>query len=166
MRVKMKVMRGEEDDWDEGDADERTLEVGSSGSLGNGHTHPFILPKMWTVNDFLSMMTANIFKNLKNRYQIPDHIPIRLLGKFEKCYSGKTTNVGMYDAIFATGLRLPLMASHHQLANFLGLSISQIAPNAWRIFIEAEILWGHLRFVVIKELVQQKLTFPTTQMTP
>ena len=135
---------GEKDDREEGDADERTLEVGSSGSLGNGHTHPFILPKMWTVNDFLSMMTANIVKNLRDRYQIPDHIPIRLLGKFKKCYSGKTANVGMYDAMFATGHRLPLMASHHQLANFLGLSVSQIAPNAWRIFIEAEILWGHL----------------------
>ena len=115
---------GEEDDRDEGDADERTLEVGSSGSLGNGNTHPFILPKMWTVNDFLSMMTANIFKNLKDRYQIPDHIPIRLLGKFEKCYSRKTADVRMYDAMFAAGLRLPLMASHHQLANFLGLSVS------------------------------------------
>ena len=24
------------------------------------------------------------------------------------------------------------------------LSVSQIAPNAWRIFIDVEILWGHL----------------------
>ena len=28
------------------------------------------------------------------------------------------------------------------LADFLGLSVSQIAPNAWRTFIGAEILWG------------------------
>ena len=89
-------------------------------------------------------MTANIFKNLKDRYQIPNHIPIHLLEKFEKCYSGKTAEVGMYDAMFATGLRLPLTALHHQLANFLGLSISQIAPNAGKIFIGAEILWGRL----------------------
>ena len=119
-----------EDDEDEGDVDERTLEGGSSGSLRDGHTHPFILPKIWTVNDFLPTMTTNIFKNLKDRYQIPDHIPIHLLEKFEKCYSGKTAEVGMYDAMFAIGLRLPLTALHHQLANFLGLSISQIAPNA------------------------------------
>ena len=52
--------------------------------------------------------------------------------------------VGMYDAMFAAGLRLPLMTLHHQLVNFLGLSISQIAPNAWRIFIGVEILWGRL----------------------
>ena len=120
----------EEDDGDEGDADERTLEVGSSRSPGSGHAHQFILPQMWTVNDFLPKMTVNIFKNLGDRYQIPDHIVIRLLWKFEKCYSGKIADVGMYDATFAAGLRLPLTELHHQLANFLGLSISQISPNA------------------------------------
>ena len=31
-----------------------------------------------------------------------------------------------------------------QLSNFLGLSVSWIAPNTWRIFIGVEILWGHL----------------------
>ena len=50
----------------------------------------------------------------------------------------------MYDAMFAARLRLPLTALHCQLANFLGLSVSQIAPNAWRIFIGAEILWDRL----------------------
>ena len=50
----------------------------------------------------------------------------------------------MYDAMFAAGLRLPLMALHCQLADFLGLSVSQIAPNTWRTFIGAEILWGRL----------------------
>ena len=99
---------------------------------------------MWTVNDFKLTMTANIFKNLRDCYQIPEHIPIHLLGKFEKCYSGKIADVGIYDAMFAVGLRLPLTALHCQLANFLGLSIRQIAPNAWRIFIGAEILWGCL----------------------
>ena len=110
---------GEEGDGDEGDADERTLKVGSFKSPGDGHTRPFILPKMWIVNDFLSTMTTNIFKNLRDRCQIPDHIPICFFGKFEKCYSGKTANVGMYDAMFAAGLRLPPMALHRQLLIFL-----------------------------------------------
>ena len=134
----------EKADGDKGDVDKRNLEVGSLGSLGDGHTRPFILLKMWTVNDFLPTMTANIFKNLRDRYQIPDHIPIHLLGKFKKCYSRKTENVGMYDAMFVAGLRLPLTTLHCQLVNFLGLSISQIAPNAWKIFIRVEILWGCL----------------------
>ena len=75
---------GEEDDGDKGDADKRTLKAGSSGSLRNGHTHLFILPKMWIVNDFLPTMTVNIFYNLRDCYQILDHILIRLPGKFEK----------------------------------------------------------------------------------
>ena len=58
----------EEDRRDEGGADERTLEAGSLGSLRDGHARPFILPKMWTINDFLLMMTVNIFKNLRDRY--------------------------------------------------------------------------------------------------
>ena len=46
----------------------------------------------------------------------------------------------MYDAMFAAGLRLPLTALHRQLVDYLGLSVSQIALNAWRTFIGAEIL--------------------------
>ena len=90
------------------------------------------------------MMSDKVFKELHTRYQIPKHIPIRLPRENERCCSRRTADIGMYDAMFAAGLRLPLTALHHQLANFLGLSISQIAPNAWRIFISAEILWGHL----------------------
>ena len=75
-------------------------------------------------------MTTKIFKNLRDRFQIPNNIPIRLPRKYEKCYSGKTTDVDMYNAMFTAGLRLPLTTLHHQLAIFLGLSISQIAPNA------------------------------------
>ena len=58
--------------------------------------------------------------------------------------SAKTADIGMYDAMFAVGLRLPLTALHRQLAIFLGLPVSQIAPNVWKIFIGAEILWGRL----------------------
>ena len=46
----------------------------------------------------------------------------------------------MYYAMFAAGLRLPLTELHHQLANYPGLSVSQIALNAWRIFLGAEVI--------------------------
>ena len=65
--------KGEEDDEDEGDTDKRTLEARSSGSPGNGHARSFILLKMWIVNNFLPMMMVNIFKNMRDYYQIPDH---------------------------------------------------------------------------------------------
>ena len=60
---------------------------------------PFILPLIWTVNDFYLTMSPNVFNKLRDRFQIPDNIPIRLPRKFKKCYSGKTAGVGMYDVI-------------------------------------------------------------------
>ena len=129
--------RGRESDEDENIGEEEVLES-TSGSPGDDR--PFILPKKWIVNDFLPTMSDKVFKTLRGCYQIPNNIPIHLPGKFERCFSRKTTDDSMYDAMFATGLRLPLTALHHQLANFLGLFLSQIAPNAWRIFIRAKIL--------------------------
>ena len=87
-------------------------------------------------------MSDKVFKDLCTPYQIPDHIPIRLPRENKRCYSGKTADVGMYDAMFAAGLRLPLTTLHRQIADFLGLFVSQIASNAWRIFISPEILLG------------------------
>ena len=89
-------------------------------------------------------MSDKIFKELRVGYQILEHIPIRLPKENEKCYTGRTADVGMYDVMFTTGLRLSLTALHRQLVDYLGLSVSQITPNAWRTFIGAEILWGSL----------------------
>jgi len=128
-------------DRDDGDGDEESSGETSEGPRDN---LPFILPKDWAINKFLLMMSDKVFRKLRARYQIPDHIPIHLPKENERCYSGRIADVGMYDAMFAVGLRLPLTALHRQLADFLDLSITQIAPNAWRIFIGAEILWGRL----------------------
>ena len=89
-------------------------------------------------------MSEKVFKELGTHFQIPDHISICLPRKKEKCYTGRTADIGMYEAMLSTGLRLPLTALHHQLVDFMGISVSQIAPNAWRTFIEAEVLWGRL----------------------
>ena len=107
---------------------------------GCGH-RPFILPLIWTMNDFYPTMSLKVFNTLHDCYQSLEHTPLRLPRKFEKYYSGKTVDVGMYDAMFTIWLRLPLMELHHQLANYLGLSISQLAFNAWRIFIGAKVIW-------------------------
>ena len=102
-----RVTKGDEDD-----TNDRALEIGSSGNLESGHTRPFILSKIWTINDFLPTMTTKIFKDLRNCYQILNHILIRLPRKFEKCYWGKMADFGMYNAMLAAGLRLPLTALH------------------------------------------------------
>ena len=118
---------GDENDGDESDDGEGFSEGDSADPRDNC---PFILPTEWVVNKFLPSMSDKIFSELRVRYQIPEHIPIRLPYENEKCYTGRTANVGMYDAMFAAGLRLPLTALHRQLVDYLGLSVSQIAPNA------------------------------------
>ena len=40
------------------------------------------------------------------------------------------------------GLRFPLSSLHHELLKYLGLSVSQISPNALRVFIAMEVLYG------------------------
>ena len=139
---------GEDADGDEEDGysdEEDDGEESCEGtSVGPGDNRPFILPAEWVVNKFLPLMSDKVFKELRIRYQILEHIPICLPRENEKCYSGRTADVGMYDAMFVVGLRLSLMVLHRQLVDFLGLSVSQIVPNAWRTFIGAEILWGSL----------------------
>ena len=139
---------GEDADSDEEDGDSDEEDDGEQScegtSVGPGDNHPFILPAEWAVNKFLPLMSDKVFKELRIRYQILEHIPICLPRENKKCYSGRTADVGMYDAMFAVGLRLSLTALHRQLVDYLGMSISQIAPNAWRTFIGAEILWGSL----------------------
>ena len=84
------------------------------GTLGvPGDNRPFILSKNWSVNKFLPKMSDRVFKELRTRFQIPNHIPLRLPRKNERCYTGRTADVGMYDAMLAAGLRLPLTALHH-----------------------------------------------------
>ena len=131
---------------DDGDSNEDDDGEGSSegASIGPGDNRPFILPAEWAVNKFLPSMSDKIFSKLRVRYQIPKHIPIRLPYENEKCYTGRIVDVDIYDTMFATGLRLPLTALHRQLVDYLGLSVSQIAPNTWRTFIGVEILWGSL----------------------
>ena len=85
-------------------------------------------------------MSEKVFKELRTRFHIPDHISIRFPRKKEKCYTGRTVDVGMYDAVLAARLRLPLMALHRQVVDFMGLFISQIALHAWRTFIGVEVL--------------------------
>ena len=105
---------GDGSDEDDSDGDE------GDGEEGPGDNRPFILPEDWAVNKFLPRMSNKIFGELRTHYQIPDHIPIRLPEENETCYSGRTADVGMYDAMFAAGLRLPLMALHRQLLLMLG----------------------------------------------
>ena len=104
----------------------------------------FVLPLMWTINDFNLTIKRKHFDTLRERYQTPVDIPIRLPFKFEKCYYRDAKDIRLYEQMFKARLRLPLGALHHRLLQYLGLATTQITLNAWRIFLSAEVLYGVL----------------------
>ena len=110
--------------------------------VGADGPREFIMLPEWTVNDFTSTIKESHFKTLRDNYQIPDHIPIRLPYKSEKCYYEGVEGVGVYEQMLKAGLRFPLSSLHRELLKYLGLSVNQISPNAWRVFIAMEILYG------------------------
>ena len=102
----------------------------------------FIMLLEWTVNNFLSTIKKNHFKTLRHNFQIPNNIPICLPYKSEKCYYDRVEGVRVYEQMLKAGLRFPLSSLHRELLKYLGLSINQVSPNAWRVFIAMEVLYG------------------------
>ena len=109
--------------------------------VGTNELREFVMLPKWTVNAFTSTIKEAHFKTLKANYQIPDYIPIRLPYKSEKCYYEGVDDVRVYEQVLKAGLRFPLNSLHHELLKYLGLSVSQISPNAWRVFIAMEVLY-------------------------
>ena len=97
---------------------------------------------LWTINDFNSSIKQHHFNTLGEKYQIPINTPMRLPLKQEKCYYKGVEDVGVYEQMLKVGLRFPLSALHRRLLQYLGLAVTQISLNAWRIFLGAEVLYG------------------------
>ena len=131
----MEVVEPEEG-FDDGE-DQRIKSVIDTDGL-----REFVILPEWTVNAFTSTIKEAHIKTLRANYQIPDHIPIHLPYKSEKCYYERIDGVGVYEQMLKAGLRFPLNSLHRELLKYLGLSVSQISPNAWRVFITMEVLYG------------------------
>lgn len=73
---------GEEDEGGEEGGEEkgRGEEVEAFSSLNDDY-RPFILPKIWSVNDFLSKMSDEVLGRLCPRFRIPNDIPLMMAGK-------------------------------------------------------------------------------------
>ena len=119
------------------DGEEQTLR----SVIGANGLREFIMLLEWTVNYFVSTIKENHFKTLRENYQILENIPIRLPYKLEKCYYDGVEGVGVYEQMLKAGLRFPWSSLHCELLKCLGLSVNQVSPNAWRIFIAMEILF-------------------------
>ena len=120
------------------DGEEQTLK----SVMGADGLREFIMLPERTVSNFVSTIKENHFKTLRDNFQIPDNIPIRLPYKSEKCYYDGVEGVGVYEQMLKAGLRFPLSSLHRELLKYLGLSINQVSPNAWRVFITMEVLYG------------------------
>ena len=55
------------------------------------------------------------------------------------------------------GFRFPLSFLHREILKYLGLFVNQISPNAWRIFITMEVLYGAMsngaRSLMVREFL-------------
>ena len=103
---------------------------GIKSVVGADGLREFAMLPEWTVNNFTSIIKEVHFKTLRAIYQIPDHIPIRLPYKSEKCYYDGVDDVGVYEQALKAGLKFPLNTLKRELLQHLGLSVSQISPNA------------------------------------
>ena len=94
------------------------------------------------MNNFRSTIKEKHFNTLRANFQIPDNIHIHLPYKSEKCYYEGVEGVGVYEQMLKARLRFPLSSLHRELLKYLGLSVNQVSPNAWRVFIAMEVLYG------------------------
>ena len=83
--------------------------------IGPDGLREFILLPLWTVNDFISKIKEPHFKKVRDRYQIPVNIPMRLPYKSKKCYYEGPEDVGIFEQMLKVGLKFPLSTLHHHL---------------------------------------------------
>ena len=107
------------------------------------------------MNDFNSTIKKKHFETLREKYYIPIGIPICLPFKFEKCYYQDAEDVEVYEQMLKAGLRFPLSALHRRLLQYLGLTITQISLNAWRVFLGVEVLYGVLSNRALRMMVEE-----------
>ena len=110
--------------------------------VGADRLREFIMLPEWTVNNFRSTIKEKHFNTLRANFQIPDNIPIRLPYMSERCYYEGVEGVKVYEQMLKAGLRFPLSSLHRELLKHLGLFVNQVSPNAWRVFIAMEVLYG------------------------
>ena len=48
----------------------------------------------------------------------------------------------MYKQMLKARLKFLLSALHRRLLQYLGLAVTQISPNAWKVFLGVEVLYG------------------------
>ena len=65
--------------------------------IGPDGLREFLIPLVWTINDFNSSIKRPHFETLRERYQISTNVRIRLPFKFKKCYYWDVEDIGVYE---------------------------------------------------------------------
>ena len=112
--------------WSEGDSTDGLdgAKLPTQSIIGPDGFREFIMLPLWMVNNFISTIKEVHFNTLREKYQIPAHIPFCLSYKSEKCYYIGVKGVEVYEQILKVGLRFPLSALHYRLLQYLGLVVT------------------------------------------
>ena len=70
---------------------------------------------LWMINDFNSFIEERHFNTLREKYQIPVNILMRLPFKQEKYYYKGVEDFGVYEQMLKAELRFPLSALYRRL---------------------------------------------------
>jgi hypothetical protein len=125
----------------------RSSETTESSSSDSVSQEPRIPISVWDLNKpFIaegvpSKLIDKDIGRLRSRYQIPEDIVIRLPEDREWACSSNGEDVALYEDSLVGGLRLPFKPFEREILHRLGVSPSQLNPNAWRIMTGLQVLW-------------------------
>jgi hypothetical protein len=125
----------------------RSSETTESSSSDSVSQEPRIPISVWDLNKpFIaegvpSKLIDKDIGRLRSRYQIPEDIVIRLPEDREWACSSNGEDVALYEDSLVGGLRLPFKPFKREILHRLGVSPSQLNPNAWRIMTGLKVLW-------------------------
>uniref|UniRef100_A0A2N9H320 Transposase (putative) gypsy type domain-containing protein n=1 Tax=Fagus sylvatica TaxID=28930 RepID=A0A2N9H320_FAGSY len=134
---------GSEDPGSQGRSSE-TTESSSSDSPSQEPRIPISvrdLNRPFIAEGVPSKLTDKDIGRLRSRYQIPENIVVRLPDDGEWACSSNGEDIALYEDSLTGGLRLPFKAFEREILHRLGISPSQLNPNAWRIMTGLQVLW-------------------------
>jgi hypothetical protein len=134
---------GSEDLGSQGRSSE-TTESSSSDSVSQEPRIPISvrdLNKPFIAEGVPSKLIDKDIGRLRSQYQIPEDIVIRLPDDGEWACSSNGEDIALYEDSLTGGLRLPFKPFEREVLHRLGISPSQLNPNAWRIMTGLQVLW-------------------------